>query len=438
MNSFIRANKPFAPVRLPRNLSVRVFVFALLFGLSATFAADVVITSEQKGADVIPLGFVDFPCTKGAPPAYQQSPDSVLANDLRFSGRFRLDRSVLLDTLSKAQFKQDSALAYLQGKYAFDDGKFMLQCELDDINSGQPILNKVYSGPANQLRSAAHQFADELVYQLFGEKGIAQTRIAYVKKRGAGKEIYVMDYDGVNSHQVTHNGSINLGPIFLGAQDKILFTSFAAGVPKFFLADLTAGGNPKLVYPSKGMNSASSYDPLDKEIAYASSVDGNSEIFRRPVDGGKATRLTFSESIETSPSWSPNGYEIVFMSDRSGQPMLYVMDRDGSNTRRITYDYNYCGGPAWSPKGDRIAFAAMDEGNNFNIYTISPDGSNPVKLTTGAGSNEHPSWSPDGRHLVFMSTRTGSPEIFVMDADGKNVTRISYSGGNSMPSWSGY
>src|SRR5690606_37312920 len=104
---------------------------------------------------------------------------------------------------------------------------------------------------------------------------------------------------------------------------------------------------------------------------FASTMDGNSEIYRRKASGaGRAERLTFAGSIETSPSWSPNGQELVFVSDRSGKPMLYIMDRDGSNSRRITYDFTYCGSPAWSPRGDRIVFTALDDGRNRDIYTI--------------------------------------------------------------------
>jgi TolB protein len=117
--------------------------------------------------------------------------------------------------------------------------------------------------------------------------------------------------------------------------------------------------------------------------------------------------------------------------------MIYVMDRDGSNTRRITYDFSYCGSPAWSPKGDRIAFAAMDDGNDFNIYTVAPDGSDPVRLTSG-GSNETPAWSPDGRFIAFSSTRAGAAEIYVMRADGTNLRRLSSTGNNTMPAWSDY
>ena len=427
MNSIIKAS----------NILRLLALSLLVMGIDVAFAADVVITSEQKGAEVLSLGYVEFQCLKGDPKSVPNPPGTVLVNDLHFSGRFRVQFAPAFDAVSKARFKDDGALAYLRGDYSLENGKYTLNCELIDIDSGTAILKKSYTGPKEQLRLAAHQFADELVFQLFGEKGIAQTRIAYVNKRPGGKEISVMDYDGANAHQVTSNKSINLTPIFMGAKDKILYTSYAAGSPQFFQADMTAT-TTRQMFNSAGMNSAANYNKTDGEIIYASTMDGNSEIYRRPVAGGKSDRLTFFEGIDTSPSWSPNGYEIVFVSDRNGKPMLYVMDRDGSNLRRISFDLDYYGSPAWSPKGDRIAFVALDGGNNFNIYTVTPDGKDPVKLTSDAGSNESPSWSPDGRHLIFMSTRTGSPEIFVMGADGTEPRRLTFSGGNSMPSWSDY
>jgi TolB protein len=426
MNSFIRASNPF-----------HFAVLMLCLAASLASAADVIITSEQKSAEVIALGYVEFRCLRGDPKSVPYPPGTVLSDDLHFSGRFRVQFSPVFDSTARLLFKQDGALAYLRGGYAFEDGRYSLDCELVDIDSGQIILKKHYSGPRQQLRQAVHQFADELVFQLFGEKGVAQTRITYVNRRSTGKEIAVMDYDGANAREVSPNKSINLTPIFLGSKDKILFTSYAAGTPQFFQADMTASKTMQ-VFSSQGMNSAPNYNGMDREIVYSSTMDGNSEIYRRPLEGGKPVRLTFSESIDTSPSWSPNGYEIVFVSDRGGKPMLYIMDRDGSNLRRVTFDLDYYGSPAWSPKGDRIAFVALEGSNNFNIYTMTPEGKDVIKLTKDAGSNESPSWSPDGRHLVFMSTRTGSPEIFAMGADGSEPRRLTFSGGNSMPSWSNF
>ncbi len=430
MNSFIKGSN--------LCLALVVTLVAVAGMAEVCFAADVVITSEQQGSEVLALGYVEFNCVRGNPRAIPYPPGTVLTNDLTFSGRFKVRFTPAFDANSQALFKQDGALAYLRGNYTLENGRYTLHCQLVDIDSGQIILQKDYSGPQEQLRQAAHQFADELVFQLFGEKGIAQTRIAYVNKRTGGKEIAVMDYDGADARQITFNKSINLTPIFLGGKDKILFTSYAAGAPQFFAADLTSAKTER-VYASAGMNSAPSYNKLDAEIVYASTMDGNTEIYRRPVSGDKTTRLTFSEGIDTSPSWSPNGYEIVFVSDRAGKPMLFIEDRDGSNLRRITYDLDYYGSPVWSPKGDRIAFVALDSGGvNFNIYTVSPEGKDLVKLTSNAGSNESPTWSPDSRHIAFMSTRGGSPEIFVMAADGTDSRRLTFSGGNSMPSWSDY
>ncbi len=428
MSSRIKVNKP-----------IRALIFggiALLFS-PGLHAADVVITSEQKGAETITLGFTDFVCTKGDAKSLAFNPGVVIAWDLDFSGRFKIKTSPLFDSTSKGMFKEDGALAYIRGQFELEGDAYNLQCDLIDLETNEKIIGKKYSGKKSELRVSAHKFSDEMVYQLFGEKGIAQTRITYVAKRSGNKEIAVMDYDGANVIDVTKNKSINLMPCWVDGKGKILYTSFAAGQPQFYLKDFESGANGVFI-SSTGMNTSPSYNKMDKEIVYTSTVDGNSEIYRRPFPEGKPQRLTYSGSIETSPSWSPNGYEIVFISDRGGKPYVQIMDRDGSNLRAITHEGDYYASPAWSPKGDRIAYAAMDEGNNLNIMTISPDGKDPLKLTKGAGSNENPSWSPDGRHIVFMSTRTGDSEIFMMNADGTAQKRISFSGGNYMPKWSDY
>lgn len=447
MNSCTRGNDPLKTRRqisdrnhLAEKLGLAFSLFAAALSLTPRFAsaADVVITSEQQSAEVVAIGLTEIRCVKGDAGLLPYQPGAVLHDDLDFSGRFKLTLSAQFDSSSKTLFKQEGALAYIKGQYTLEGGQFALECDLLDIDTQERILGKKYSGSIKEIRGAVHQFADEMVWQLFGERGIAKTRLTVVSKRGANKEIMAMDYDGFGTQDVTRNRSINLTPIFMGGKDKVIYTSYIAGLPNFQLADLNTGKS-SLLFKSQFMCSAPSFNKMDKEIVYAGSQDGNSEIYRRSADGsGKATRLTFGGSIETSPSWSPNGYEIVFMSDRSGKPMLYIMDRDGANVRRITYDGDYYGSPTWSPKGDRIACSVMDEGNNFSIWTLSPEGKDARKLTTGGGSNESPTWSPDGRHIAFMSTRTGSPEIWVMQADGNRQKRLSYTGGNSMPSWSDF
>jgi TolB protein len=58
-----------------------------------------------------------------------------------------------------------------------------------------------------------------------------------------------------------------------------------------------------------------------------------------------------------------------------------------------------------------------------------------TQLTHSEGRNENPSWAPDGKHLVFMSTRTGSPQIWSMLADGTAPKQLTTQGSNWTPVW---
>jgi Tol biopolymer transport system component len=101
--------------------------------------------------------------------------------------------------------------------------------------------------------------------------------------------------------------------------------------------------------------------------------------------------------------------------------------------------------PAWSPDGRRIAFArslpVAPGVDSFDIYVVDADGSNVTRLTGGPGWKVHPSWSPDGTKIAFSSAPAGgTPDVYVMNADGTSVTRLTDSDnsscGASQPDWS--
>lgn len=71
------------------------------------------------------------------------------------------------------------------------------------------------------------------------------------------------------------------------------------------------------------------------------------------------------------------------------------------------------------------------------IYTIDLSTGRVTALTReGDWHDEQPRWSPDGQRIAFKSTRGGSSNLYVMDADGRNVTRLTNHGANDYdPSW---
>jgi TolB protein len=73
-------------------------------------------------------------------------------------------------------------------------------------------VSKRYTVELPDFARSVHHFADEVVLQLTGEQGIAQTRILFSRGKGDKREVYVVDFDGENLRQVTRNGSLNLTP----------------------------------------------------------------------------------------------------------------------------------------------------------------------------------------------------------------------------------
>lgn len=92
--------------------------------------------------------------------------------------------------------------------------------------------------------------------------------------------------------------------------------------------------------------------------------------------------------------------------------------------------------PCISPDGLTIVFISRRDGN-AEIYKMDRDGTNQTRLTNDAGEDYFPAISADGTKVVFTSNRTGDNEIYSMDIDGSNLQRLTNDvGDDSTPAWS--
>ena len=126
-----------------------------------------------------------------------------------------------------------------------------------------------------------------------------------------------------------------------------------------------------------------------------------------------------------SASFSPDGTQLVVDSGTDSAFGIFVMNVDGSDERPISgpSDYN----PSWSPDGTRIVFTRQEEGAESDIYVMDADGSNVGRLTNdGPGvTNLDAGFSPDGTQIAYVAGVTGSPgSLVVMDIDGSDPSTI--------------
>ena len=305
------------------------------------------------------------------------------------------------------------------------------------------VLGKQYQDTATNdaTRTIAHKFADEIIFRLGGGiSGIAESQIFFVSSRSGHKEIWAMDYDGANQHQITHLGSISLSPRISPDGTHLAFSSLVKSGWEILMYSMELN---RLVSFSRfgGTNLSPAWSPDGAKLAFSSSRSGHSEIYSTDASGGNLKRLTSSRGPDVSPVWNrKTGAQISWVSGRTGLPEIYTMEGDGTNVQQVT-DQGYAVSPSWSPNGQFLVFAWMRHygpgaPGAQDLYIMDVASKQWVQLTHDGGRNDFPSWAPDGRHIVFESSRSGSEEIWSMLADGTNQKRLTFSGRNSQPNWS--
>ncbi len=204
---------------------------------------------------------------------------------------------------------------------------------------------------------------------------------------------------------------------------------------------------------------------------------GQRDIWTIPVEGGEAVAVMTDAATDWSPIWAPDGKFLYFNSDRGGSFNIWrvpIDERTGevlgemqpvttgtkdtgdlsisADGRRIIYEvpdvtnnlrragFNpekpaLTGEPEWVTRGSKLFFSAdLSPDEQWIAYYLSSaqedifverlDGTGRRKLTDDAAKDRGPAWSPDGKTIAFYSDRSGRYEIWTVQADGRNLRKL--------------
>ncbi len=158
-------------------------------------------------------------------------------------------------------------------------------------------------------------------------------------------------------------------------------------------------------------------------IFYATTENGNADIWSIAVDGGGRKRLTADKYADLQPNVSPDGQYIYFLSNRSGQMSVWRSKTDGTEAQKLTD-----GGDAFSvqasPDGRSIYYTARaDSVFSQHLWRAATDGKDPVRLT--AKTTLQPRLSPDGTSIAcYHPTPEGGPPVLsILNAETGAIIR---------------
>jgi TolB protein len=282
-------------------------------------------------------------------------------------------------------------------------------------------------------RFALHGVSDQIENWVFGKRGIAQTRIAYVDEG----TLHITDSDGAETRKIT-TGRGALSPAWSPSGESLVYTVLGNAGTQVEELDVRTGRTRRISQIRAGLNITPVYQPGGNAILYAQGTGNGTDLVLANLDSTGSHKITAGKGTDnTSPSYSPDGRQIAFISGKSGQPQVYIMDADGTNVQLLTPyragTRSYRASPDWSPDGQAVAYEQQN--GNFQIWTIDLRDRSPKQLTS-EGENEDPSWAPDGRHIVFSSTRSGDKQLWILDCESGRARQLTHNKGARLAAWS--
>ena len=306
-----------------------------------------------------------------------------------------------------------------------------------DVSRGQLLQSEhfLFDRRDRDWRFALHGVSDQIEQWVFGKRGIAQTRIAYVNDG----TLRIVDSDGAETRTIT-TGRGALSPAWSPNGESVVFTVLGNNGTQVQELDVRRGGTRRISQIRAGLNITPIYQPDGTGILYAQGTGNGTDLIFADFDSDSTAprRITAGRGTDnTSPSYSPDGRQIAFISGKSGQPQVYIMDADGSNVQLLTPytagTRSYRASPDWSPDGRAIAYEQQN--GIFQIWMIDVRDRAPKQLTS-EGENEDPSWAPDGRHIVLTSTRSGDKQLWILDTESGRTRQLTHSRGARLAAWS--
>jgi Tol biopolymer transport system component len=292
------------------------------------------------------------------------------------------------------------------------------------------------------------------------------------------EDIYVMppepDFLGTTATRLTFGGGVfgditaynSNGPDWSNQKQLIAFHSNRVNrTPQIFLMNRD-GSEPQMLVSLTGGAAFPSFSRTGNQLCFHGQGTQR-DIYIVNRDGTNLINLTAPLPGDPAPSganircdWAAKGNAIAFTSDRDGDQDIYVIQADGTGLHQLTDEEGSDANPAFSPKGDLIAFESNRAGSpekdwkdKPEIWVMNSNGDDPQRLTflgdepqPATYSLSKPTWSPKGDRISFHRRvlgpkgpgELGHLEIFTMNADGSDITRITFTddpGFSGFPSW---
>ncbi len=228
--------------------------------------------------------------------------------------------------------------------------------------------------------------------------------------------------------RVTHDGRLKRDPRFVRGGADVIYSTVESPILMRLMRHELATGKQTMLYPQAATSQfESSFSPDERYHAFVE-FRGVTNVKLVICDTRDNRDALFDPGSDRAHLGNPvidaHGGRVLFSLPKTVGQQIVSVDMQGQQLKQLTASSDAIDDwAAVSPDGSQIAFGSSRDGD-FEIYVMQADGSRLRRLTESAGTDLRPAWSPDGQQIAFTSMRDGNYEIYAIRADGSALRRV--------------
>jgi len=244
--------------------------------------------------------------------------------------------------------------------------------------------------------------------------------VAFSSRRSGAYDLYAVRADGTCTTRLTTGAGALLAT--WSPDGTLAYLRQGAGANAVWRLDLASGAEAPLELGGLPVTSPA-YSPDGAWLALESPAAGPtqaSDLWLAPTAGGQPARLTSGQAagggpaVDAGPAWAPDGLTIYFVSNRTGAYEVWSVAAAGGEAHQVTTGARILGKPAVSPDGGALAYARPAAGDAFTEVVLLDLATGTSRVLSSQADRE-PAFDPAGGRVVVTSSRTGDPELWLLD-----------------------
>jgi TolB protein len=256
----------------------------------------------------------------------------------------------------------------------------------------------------------------------------------FVSQRGGTAELYLLDLGTRQVSQLTHTGRGHLSAALALKGNGVIYAAREGSNVELFMAALSPAWRtrrPQLAGIQRlTVNTFDEVSPsLSADGSFIAFASGDGIEFMTAGGGARQVLLPASEvARDYCPVISPDGTQIAFISNRTQVEEIWVHHRVTGELRILTSGAQPMGGMNWSADGRKLAFTTGNTDSKLPGVAIADIATGAYRVVSALGDS-NPAFAPRGDRLLMTSVRDGDPELYLLDLNSGQATRLTHSAG---------